>query len=187
MTEAVLLDRNTQTGNVIQGVVRRRLTVNHDDRGSFTEVFCDNWDLPIAPVQWSIVTSRPRTLRGMHLHLRHDEYISVLRGRACVGLYDLRQDSPTEGRSMLIELDGETPTCLSFPRGILHGWYFYGNGMHLQSVSEEYSSYGPDDNNGCLWSDPALGIEWPDAEPILSDRAAAFPTLTELRAMIDGR
>jgi dTDP-4-dehydrorhamnose 3,5-epimerase len=171
----------------IAGVVQRPLCVNRDDRGSFTEIFCEQWNLPIAPTQWSLVESKARSLRGMHIHLRHDEYITVIRGHACVGLYDMRENSPTLGQSTLIDLDASMLCCLSFPRGILHGWYFPEDSLHLQAVSEEYSDYAGDDNHGCHWADPALDIPWPDTDPVLSPRAAAFPTLAELRETIAGR
>ncbi len=164
----------------IHGVQLRRLAMNRDARGCFTELYSNAWGLPIEPVQWSLVASRAKVLRGMHLHLRHDEYIVVVQGRACVGLYDLRRDSPTRGASALVELDGDALHALCFPRGVLHGWYFYEDGMHLQAVSESYDDYHPDDNLGCRWSDPELNIPWPDRSPIVSERAAAFPALREL-------
>lgn len=169
-------------GTDIEGAQLRPLTMNFDKRGYFTEIFRDTWQLPIEPVQWNMVSSRPRVLRGMHLHFRHDEYISVVRGRGCVGLYDFRTNSPTAGASALYELNGEELCCLSFPRGILHGWYFYEESLHLQGVSENYDEYHREDNMGCLWSDPDLNIPWPDASPIVSERAANFPSLAELSA-----
>ena len=166
--------------DIIDGVQCRTLEMNHDSRGCFTEVFSQNWRLAFEPVQWSIVTSHPKALRGMHLHLRHDEYIMIIRGRASVGLYDLRPDSPTKCVSSLIELDDAKLSYLFFPRGILHGWYFYEESIHLQGVSECYNDYSGDDNLGCHWSDPALGIPWPDPTPVVSTRSASFPTLNEL-------
>ena len=80
-----------------------------DDRGSFTEIFCSDWGLNIDPAQWSVVCSEPRVLRGVYLHLRHDEYIGVISGSALIGLRDLRRGSRTEGVWSLYELDGEAP------------------------------------------------------------------------------
>jgi dTDP-4-dehydrorhamnose 3,5-epimerase len=164
----------------IHGVQLRRLAMNRDARGCFTELYSNAWGLPIEPVQWSLVASSRKVLRGMHLHLRHDEYIVVVQGRACIGLYDLRPDSPTRGASSLIELDGNSLTGVCFPRGVLHGWYFYEDGVHLQAVSERYAAYHPEDNLGCLWSDAELNIPWPDRTPIVSERSASFPSLREL-------
>ncbi|MDZ7736272.1 MAG: dTDP-4-dehydrorhamnose 3,5-epimerase family protein [Gammaproteobacteria bacterium] len=165
----------------IDGVQLHRLTVHADDRGSFTEIFSTGWNaVGIEPAQWSLVESRPGTLRGMHLHRRHDELFCVVRGRAWVGLRDIRPGSPTEGTSMLLELDNSELTALIFPRGIVHGWYFREHVMHLQSVSEPYSIYGDDDNLGCNWSDPDLGIDWPDTPVRVSQRARNFPSLGTL-------
>lgn len=172
---------------MIQGVQLRPLAMHLDHRGCFTEVFRDSWGLSIQPVQWSLVTSGPRVLRGMHLHLRHDEYFLVVRGRACVGLYDLRAGSPTTGASQLIELSSASLCALVFPAGILHGWYFYEECLHLQAVSESYAAYQVDDNCGCLWSDPELNLPWPDPTPVLSDRAASFPSLACLAATLGRR
>ncbi len=158
--------------------------MNRDPRGVFTEVFCDHWDLAITPSQWSVVNSMARVLRGMHLHVRHDEYIAVLSGRGCVGLHDLRPDSPTFRRHALIELSGEHQSCLVFPRGIVHGWYFFEPTIHLQGVSESYVSYQSDDNLTCLWSDPELGIAWPDPDPILSERARRAGSLAEFMSKV---
>ena len=71
---------------MIHGVEIKHLAMHVDSRGCFTEIFRNSWDLPIQPVLWSLVASRPRVLRGMHFHLRHDEFFLVARGH----LYDLR-------------------------------------------------------------------------------------------------
>ncbi|MEM9300546.1 MAG: dTDP-4-dehydrorhamnose 3,5-epimerase family protein [Pseudomonadota bacterium] len=173
-------------GTLPEGTVIRDLDAHVDPRGAFTEVYADQWELPIVPEQWSIVRSTARVLRGMHVHWQHDEYFMVLAGRAMVGLHDIRPNSPTHGRGCLIDLRPETPSCLAFPRGILHGWYFPVPTLHLQGVSEAHSSYHPHDNQGCHFGDPALDIPWPDQAPILSQRAAGFPSLAELLAKNGG-
>ncbi len=169
-----------KSGDVIDGVKVRQLAMHRDKRGHFTEVFRDEWDTALNPTQWSVVESEPGTLRGMHLHRRHDEYFLVLKGHASVGLRDLRPDSPTEGAWALYDLRGDALTCLSFPRGILHGWYFYEQSLHLQAVSENYGFYGENDNFGCHWSDPALEIPWPHKPVLVAERADSFPVLSEL-------
>jgi dTDP-4-dehydrorhamnose 3,5-epimerase len=39
--------------------------------------------------------------------------------------------------------------------------------------------YAPQHDKGILWSDPALGIAWPVARPILSDKDTKHPPLTQ--------
>jgi dTDP-4-dehydrorhamnose 3,5-epimerase len=80
----------------------------------------------------------------------------------------------------MYELHGADMACLSFPIGLLHGWYFHEATIHLQAVSESYIDYGTTDNWGCHWSDPALEIPWPFTDPILAMRASDFPTLRGL-------
>jgi dTDP-4-dehydrorhamnose 3,5-epimerase len=167
-------------GTAIHGVELRSLKMNFDVRGCFTEVFQDRWKTCIKPVQWSVVHSQPNVFRGLHLHRDHDEYISVVVGRVCVGLRDVRPWSPTNGAWSLYELSGANLACVTFPPGLLHGWYFHEPSIHLQAVSESYADYGDTDNWGCHWSDPALGIPWPFTDPILARRAADFSGLEEL-------
>jgi len=172
------------SGEPLHGVVLRNLSPSKDQRGSFTEVFQSHWPGPIDPVQWSVVHSVANVLRGLHLHLNHDEYFMVVEGKSFVGLRDVRLDSPTRNRSCLFELSGTDPVALMFPRGILHGWYFPESSFHVQAVSESYKDYSAYDNLGCSWSDPALEIPWPCSDPILSERARDFRSLKELLATI---
>jgi dTDP-4-dehydrorhamnose 3,5-epimerase len=170
----------------IDGVDFRRLEMHHDSRGCFTEVFQEGWNAVIRPVQWSVVSSGANVLRGMHLHLRHDEYVTPIAGQMLVGLHDARPGSPTQGCWSLYELHADDRACLTFPRGVLHGWYFPVAGTHLQAVSESYDTYAADDNWGCLWSDPALNIRWPFKHAIVDAKAARFPLLKDLLQQVHG-
>jgi dTDP-4-dehydrorhamnose 3,5-epimerase len=174
-----------RSGIPLHGVELRRLQPNRDERGAFTEIFSQEWRLGIAPTQWSVVATVARALRGMHLHLRHDEYFCAVQGKCCVGLYDLRPESPTRGQHALIELEGDELACLVFPSGLVHGWYFFEDSLHLQAVSESYVSYHPDDNLTCYWADKTLSIPWPDTSPIVSQRAANAPSLEELARIVE--
>jgi dTDP-4-dehydrorhamnose 3,5-epimerase len=111
----------------------------------------------------------------MHVHARHDEYYCLVRGRAYVGLRDIRPWSTTENVWALFDMSGDDLAFVQFPAGVVHGWYFAEDSVHLQAVSETYARYQQDDNLGCQWSDPALGIPWPQASAHVSEAAAAFP------------
>jgi dTDP-4-dehydrorhamnose 3,5-epimerase len=167
-------------GTPLDGVEFRRFHSQADLRGTFTETFQENWGTRLQPVQWSVVESRANVLRGVHLHFRHTEYFSLLRGMATIGLRDARANSPSRNRWSLYQVSGEAMAGLIFPAGILHGWYFHEDSVHLQAVSESHADYARDDNRGCHWSDPALEIPWPCTDPILSKRAAAFPRLRDV-------
>ncbi|QJW88756.1 dTDP-4-dehydrorhamnose 3,5-epimerase family protein [Spirosoma taeanense] len=167
-------------GKPLDGVAFKALTEHTDARGSFTEIFRDSWGTCLTPAQWSLVRSEPNVFRGMHLHRRHDEYFSLIEGHCLIGLRDIRPDSPTYNQSALYELTGTDPKVLVFPRGLLHGWYFFIPSIHVQAVSEDYAHYSHDDNWGCHWSDPELELPWGISDPVLSDRASQFPPLRQL-------
>jgi dTDP-4-dehydrorhamnose 3,5-epimerase len=187
MSVGTLLSPFLVSGSPIEGVVVRPLSRHRDDRGSFMEVFQQYWDGPIDPVQWSAVESEANVIRGPHVHLNHDEYFSTLVGRALVGLRDIRPCSPTRNKSCLIEVSAEAPVAVLFPKGLLHGWYFPERSIHIQAVSEAYRDYHSYDNLGCRWDDPDLAIPWPCTEPILSERASQFMSLTELLTALEPR
>jgi dTDP-4-dehydrorhamnose 3,5-epimerase len=43
--------------------------------------------------------------------------------------------------------------------------------------------YDPDDEGGVLWSDPELGIDWPEIDPaLISDKDRSYPPLAEIPA-----
>jgi dTDP-4-dehydrorhamnose 3,5-epimerase len=165
------------SGPHLDGVRFQHLEPHDDSRGVFTEVFCDHWGTGIDPVQWSVVQSAAGVLRGMHFHLRHEELMTVVAGHLSVGLYDAREGSPTEGQAGLYVLSGDRPALISFPAGIVHGLLFHERSIHLQAVTEASVHYAADDNHGCHWSDPALGIDWPFEPTILSDRQDRYPAL----------
>lgn len=167
-------------GVSLEGVDLRVMNEKRDQRGSFTETFATHWEAGIAPTQWSMVRSEAHVLRGLHVHQRHNEYFCLIDGHCLVGLYDVRPESSTYRQYGLYELFGKDLKAVIFPTGLLHGWYFYVPSIHLQAVSESYVEYAHDDNSGCRWDDPALGIPWGITNPILSERATSFPPLADL-------
>ena len=168
----------------IAGVRAGLLEPHEDHRGSFTEVFASHWSTGVAPTQWSLVRSHAGALRGMHLHLRHDEYLTVVSGTLWVGLHDLRPGSSTLGLSQLVRLSGDAPSYLAWPRGLVHGWIAESDVTHLQAVSESYVDYATDDNRGCQWDDPELDLDWPVQPRTTSDRSDHFGTLSDLRSFV---
>lgn len=163
------------------------LTPHRDDRGTFTELYREEWETDVAPVQWNAVDTEPGVLRGVHVHPRHDDYLTVVRGRATIGLRDLRQDSPTEGAAACVDLNGEQPTAISIPHGVAHGFYFHEPSTHIYAVSHYWDMA---DELGCRWDDPGLEIPWPQQSARISPRDETLPPLEtlldELRAAWQG-
>lgn len=169
----------TQVVGLLPHDVRLSPLVPHrDERGSFLELFREEWETGVEPVQWNAVDSEAGVLRGVHVHPRHDDYLTAVRGRVTIGLKDLRPDSPSEGFAACVELSAEHPAAISIPHGVAHGFYFHQPSTHIYAVSHYWD---PADELGCRWDDPGLEIPWPQSEAHISTRDEELPSLAVLR------
>ena len=152
---------------LIDGVVVRDLEVHSDHRGALHEVYRASWTATAPFLQWNIVTSEPNTLRGVHVHPRHADYLHVLSGEMLLGLHDLRPDDPTGRRTMMITLRGGCPQSVLIPSGVCHGFYFPVHTTYLYGLS---TGWAPSEEAGCRYDEPRLGMAWPVTAPMLSAR-----------------
>lgn len=159
------------------GVKLIHFDIHKDDRGAFTEIFREEWKTGMKPVQWSVAISQARVLRGFHVHIKHTDYLILLSGHATFAFKDLRKKSKTFGLSCTVDVKGEKLSAFVIPPGVGHGFYFHKPSMHIYSVS---SYWDRDDELGCFWADPALGIKWPKKTAHVSRRDATLPLLEEL-------
>lgn len=162
-----------------EGVELRPLATHADDRGALTEVFRRTWRPDFAALQWNLVHSRAGTLRGVHVHRHHDDYLTVISGETLVGLRDLRRHSPTRGQGTLVTLTAASPAALFIPPGVAHGFLHVSASIHLYAVSRFWD---PTDELGCRWNDPQLNLPWPIEDPLLSERDRVAQTLGALLA-----
>ncbi len=159
------------------GVVVRPLESHVDDRGTFTELYRQEWATGVSPIQWNAVRSDPGVLRGVHVHLRHDDYLTRPI-RPC-------RDWPARpapriahrGRERPRRARGEDRAALVIPHGVAHGFYFSEPSLHVYAVTEYWD---PSDELGCHWADPELEIPWPVTSARVSERDAASQSLRDL-------
>jgi dTDP-4-dehydrorhamnose 3,5-epimerase len=164
-----------------EGAELRGLDPHRDSRGTFTELFREEWEMGVVPVQWNAVRSEAGVLRGVHVHLRHSDCLAVPIGRATVGLHDTRPWSTTASLVTTLELGEHRPAALSIPPGVAHGFYFHEPSLHVYAVSHYWD---PADELGCRWDDPDLGIPWPEQPRLLSARDESLGTLGDLRQSV---
>jgi dTDP-4-dehydrorhamnose 3,5-epimerase len=154
-----------------------------DERGFFARTFCraefERAGL-ISPVeQCSTSFSRHRgTLRGLHFQLApaaEHKLVRCTRGRIYDVIVDIRRDSPTAYEWLAVELSQENGRALYVPAGFAHGFQTLVDGSEVfYQISEPYR---PDLARGIRWDDPRLGIAWPVADPILSERDRSYAPL----------
>lgn len=150
-----------------EGVVIRPLAVHADDRGALRELYRAEW-APTPPFrQWNLVRSEGRVLRGVHVHPRHADYLHVIEGEMLLGLHDLRPEDPARRAACLVALDGREPRTAFIPPGVCHGFWFAEPALYVYGLS---TGWFPSEELGCRYDDPALGLDWPARDPILSPR-----------------
>jgi dTDP-4-dehydrorhamnose 3,5-epimerase len=158
--------------------------VFEDERGAFLEVYHrDRYrehGLDVAFVQDNLSRSRRAVVRGLHFQRRHPQgkLISVVRGAIYDVAVDLRPGSETFGAHVGVELSDANGRQLWVPPGFAHGFAALSDRADVLYKCTDV--YHPDDEGGLLWNDPALGIAWPVAEPILSERDRQHPPLDAL-------
>ena len=162
----------------IEGVELIEPVVHGDDRGRFVETYRRSW-LPMGRemIQGNRSEKTAGSLVGLHYHLHQADYWYVLRGTARVVLADLRVGSPTEGASMVIDLDGAEERGLFIPPGVAHGFAALTD-ILLWYLVDGY--YNPNDELGVAYDDPALGVDWGISDPVVSERDMENPTVAEI-------
>lgn len=163
--------------HIPHGVKIIQLESHQDKRGTFIELFRHGWIEERNLIQWSIFTSRSNTIRGVHVHFKHYDYLTITQGHMQLGLIDLRYGSPTEKLSVVLNLHQDSLQTVLIPPGIAHGFRFIEDSVCLLGVSHYWDT---EDEKGCSYKDPGLGLGWEDADCIISDKDRSLPTLDEL-------
>jgi dTDP-4-dehydrorhamnose 3,5-epimerase len=167
----------------LPGVLLIEPKVFGDDRGFFMETYrVDAFrDAGIASefVQDNHSRSARGVLRGLHYQEPNAQgkLVRCTRGAIFDVAVDIRRGSPSFSRWFGIELSDANKLTLWVPPGFAHGFCAMEEGSDLVYKCTEL--YDPRTDRGIRWNDPAIGIEWPIAEPLLSPKDAAAPTLAE--------
>ncbi len=137
-----------------------------DSRGFFVETFRQSWleeaGLDLRFVQDNQSRSSRGVLRGLHYQLQQPQgkLVRVAQGRVFDVAVDVRLGSPTFGRWTGAVLDDENHRQLYIPPGLAHGFVVLSETAEFLYKCTNY--YHPPSENGILWNDPDIGIEWPE-------------------------
>jgi len=163
--------------------------VHRDHRGFFLESFREDvfqsLDDPVRFIQDNHARSEAAgVLRGLHYQAppaAQSKLIWISRGTAFDVVVDLRRASPTYGKSYGLVLSADNFLRLLIPKGFAHGYMTLEPGTEFHYKVDYY--YSPAHEGGLRWNDPALAIDWPQGEPIMTERDKNWPLLTELPGM----
>ncbi len=161
----------------IDGVKIIDLKMNADSRGSYSEIYRDNWEGAPALPQWSVVHSKSGSIRGMRIHVKHADYTCLVSGRGRYVLKDLRKNSPTFGQNEYLELSGDKLQGIITPPGVAHGFYFHEDTIFVVGITYHYD---PADELGFAYQDAAAGLTWPAGEHIVAEHDLQAPPLSDI-------
>jgi dTDP-4-dehydrorhamnose 3,5-epimerase len=172
-------------GSAIVGVTVRAFDSIDDIRGGLCEIHRDDWKLAPRPVQWDLFNTKANVLRGVHVHRLRWDYIIVVDGTGTIGLKDIRRDAKSFARDMVIEVTGGEPTVVTIPPGVAHGIFANTAMRHLYGLTVAWD--GNDEELGCRYDDPVLGIVWPSAAPLVIPRDRDLPDFATLVRQFETR
>lgn len=168
----------------LDGTVLLEPEMHGDDRGFLVETYSASaWrELGVDAefVQDNQSRSGEGILRGLHFqtHPGQAKLVRCARGRIWDVVVDLRRGSPTFAQWEGHELDDERHRQLFVPVGFAHGFCVL---SEVADVHYKLSSYyDPETEAGIAWDDPAVAVEWPIADPQLSDRDRNAPLLADV-------
>ena len=160
----------------IEGVFSFVPRMFSDNRGSFFEsynqrVFEEKLGRKVEFVQDNQSVSVKNTLRGLHFQAppyAQGKLVRVISGRALDIAVDIRQNSPTYGKHVSVELSAENNVVLWIPEGFAHGFSaLEDNTVFFYKCTNYYHQPA----EGCLlWNDPNLGLDWKIKSPLLSEK-----------------
>jgi dTDP-4-dehydrorhamnose 3,5-epimerase len=159
--------------------------VRRDDRGLFMETYKFSefavFGIHERFVQDNHSQSTRAVLRGLHFQrnpMAQGKLVRVLEGEIFDVAVDLRKGSPTYGRWVGMTLSAADKRMLFLPEGFAHGFCVISETAEvLYKATQEYS---PEHDQGIIWNDPDIAIDWPIRNPIVSKKDASHPRLKDI-------
>jgi dTDP-4-dehydrorhamnose 3,5-epimerase len=170
----------------IAGLVLIEPKVYYDSRGFFFESYKKsdfikngiNYDF----VQDNHSLSKRNVIRGLHYqHMpkAQGKLVRVIKGAVWDVAVDIRRNSPTYKKWLSFELSEKDNKMVFIPPGFAHGFAALADDVHLiYKCTEEYD---PALDTGIRWNDPDIGVKWPIANPIISEKDMILPYLKDTK------
>ncbi len=157
-----------------------------DERGWFAETYkkgdfeAQGINFTFMQDNYSRSTSRD-ILRGLHFQKEpaaQGKLVRCIVGEMFDVAVDIRKGSPTYGKWVSATLSAENRAMIWVPPGFAHG--VLTTTEIVEMVYKVTSEYSQSHDRSVRWNDPAIGIKWPVANPILSKKDAEAPLLNDV-------
>ncbi len=161
-----------------------------DERGYFMESFRQSWMDSLAEFSGNFVQDNQSfsyygTIRGLHFQEgehAQSKLIRVVQGTILDVVLDLRQESPTCGEHISVELSDQNNHQLWIPKGLAHGFSVLSESATVCYKCDAY--YNKEAEKGIYPLDQTLQIDWriPTSKQLISPKDLALPTFNDYKA-----
>ncbi|WIM85739.1 dTDP-4-dehydrorhamnose 3,5-epimerase [Candidatus Mycobacterium wuenschmannii] len=167
----------------VDGVMIVDIEPHRDDRGFFSRSFCadefQEFGLPPGVVQTSISYNYARgTLRGLHRQVppyAEAKLVRCTRGAIADVAVDVRPESPTYGKHVMVQLSADNRRALFLPPFVAHGFQTLADNTEV--FYQMSGPYQEGAGQGFRWDEPEFAIDWPLPVTVISDKDAHWPLL----------
>lgn len=170
------------TATPIGGAYLIKLDRFTDDRGYLTKVFTETTlkehGIPTYFPEHFYSVSKRGVIRGMHAQKGHTEcgkFIYAPVGAVLDVILDTRPNSATFKQFFQTELSAENHTAIYVPEGCFHGF----KALVDDTSTFYFQTKLRDSNLECGIHFDSFGMDWNEANPIISERDQKLPTLEE--------
>lgn len=168
----------------IDGLVVITMKQIGDERGTVRELFrasafaAAGLDVGGSFQQLNVTETDRGGLRGLHAESM-TKLVAVVSGAAFGAYLDLRADAASYGRVVTVDLVPGVQVLV--PHGVANGFQALTDGtQYLYGFDREWQPGMP--GRACNPLDPHLGIAWPIADAVVSDKDRAAPSFAEVAA-----
>lgn len=143
-----------------------------DPRGYLFETFherdykqiCSNFNI----AQTYQSRSLKNVLRGLHYQKETAKIVRCSQGAIFDVAVDIRVNSPQFGMWYGLELSDKNNLQLYIPEGFAHGFYVLSNMADVHYHQNKV--YSPKEEGCIIWNDKSIDVDWPAADPLISDK-----------------
>jgi dTDP-4-dehydrorhamnose 3,5-epimerase len=159
----------------IDGVLLIKPRIFFDNRGFFLETYKKSSFLEAGVKedfnQDNFSFSKRGVLRGLHLQRKpkpQSKLVRCVKGEILDVIVDVRVNSNTFGKWLSFVLNDVNQHVLYVPEGFLHGFVVLSENaiVHYKASCE----YCVNCEDGVVWNDKTLDIDWQIKDPIVSDK-----------------
>tara|TARA_B110000914_G_scaffold91946_1_gene80899 strand:+ start:557 stop:1078 length:522 start_codon:yes stop_codon:yes gene_type:complete len=152
----------------------------YDNRGYFRELIRET-KIKQKFVFNVVSLSKKNVIRGLHYQglKPQGKLVSVVKGKILDVAVDLRKKSKTYGKHYKIILSDKNQTSLFIPAGFAHGFASLDKENIVVYSCTNYRHQKSED--GILWNDKQLKINWPIKNPIISKKDLINPSFEHFK------